>query len=136
VEHDRVWWSALRGRGGDFSYMQRWGGQTFALDCKGGQMRARLNKKELFSCSAGARVVTDLKGTILEVVGIQPEIQNPDIFITRGPQTWKLSLKPNQVISLANEKPKIRQTVPFDYPYAPHRVIGGNASEADTKRRQ
>ena len=131
VENDRVWWSALRGSGGDFSYTQRWGGQTFALDCKDGQMHARLNERELFSCSAGARVVTDLKGTLLEVVGIQPESQNPDTFITRGPRTWTLSLKPNQVVSLANETPKIQRTVPFDYPYAPPRVIGGNASEAD-----
>jgi hypothetical protein len=116
VEADRVWWSALRGSGGDFSYTQRWGEQTFALDCKGGQMRARLNESELFSCSPGARVVTDLKGTIIEVVGIQPEIQNPDTVITRGSQTWTLSLKPNQVISLANETPKTQRTVPFDYP--------------------
>jgi hypothetical protein len=116
VEADRVWWSALRGSGGDFSYTKRWGEQTFALDCKGGQMRARLNESELFSCSPGARVVTDLKGTIIEVVGIQPEIQNPDTVITRGSQTWTLSLKPNQVISLANETPKTQRTVPFDYP--------------------
>jgi len=60
--------------------------------------------------------VTDLKGTIIEVVGIEPGIQNPDTVITRGSQTWKLSIKPNQVISLANETPKTQRTVPFDYP--------------------
>ncbi|NCA17836.1 MAG: hypothetical protein EBS90_12475 [Betaproteobacteria bacterium] len=60
--------------------------------------------------------MTDLKDTIIEVVGIQPAIQNPDTVITRGSQTWKLSIKPNQVISLANETPKTQRTVPVDYP--------------------
>ncbi|MCX6970457.1 MAG: trehalase family glycosidase [Verrucomicrobia bacterium] len=118
VANDRVWWSALRGSGGDFTYTQRWGERTFTLDRAGGRVRARLNGRELFICTDGARVVTDLEGAIQEVVGIQPEIENPDTALTAGDRTWFFSLKPNQVVSITNDQPKILRAAPFNYPYA------------------
>ena len=63
------------------------------------------------------QVVTDLEGTIHEVVGLQPEIENPDTALTAGDRTWNFSLKPNQVVSITNDQPKIQRAVPFNYPY-------------------
>ena len=123
VANDRVWWSALSG--GDFTYTQRWGERTFTLDCKGGQMRAALNERELFSSTAGARVVTDLDGKILEIIGIQPDEKNQEILIQCGSRSWKLSLKPNEVISLEEEQPRTLRTIPFNHPDAQPPVSDG-----------
>ena len=116
VAHDRVWWSALSV--GDFTYTQRWGERTFTLDCKGGQMRASLNERELFSSTAGARVVTDLDGKILEIIGIQPDEKNQEILIQCASRSWKLSLKANEVTSLEEEQPRTLRTIPFNHPDA------------------
>ncbi len=113
VANERVWWSATAGK--DFSYTQRWADRTWALTCEKGRFMARLNGRELFSCTAGVRVVTDLEGHVREVAGIQPEKQN--ITLSADAREWKLTVAPNQVWGFDGRNPKLLRAAPFDYPY-------------------
>lgn len=115
VEQDRVWWSALRGSGGDFTYTQRWGGRAWTLTATKDRFTASLNGRESFSCTRGVRVVTDLDGSVREVVGIAPEPQTVALQIAGG--RLELIVKPNQVWRLDATKPVLHRAVPFDYPY-------------------
>lgn len=61
--------------------------------------------------------MTNLEGTIQEVVGLQPEIENPDTILTVGERKWNFYLRPNQIVSITNDQPKILRAAPFNYPY-------------------
>jgi hypothetical protein len=106
----QVWWSAIDGT--DFAYTQRFGDQTWTLIAEKGHCTAHLNDRELFSCTAGARVVTDLSGSVREIIGIVPTPQS--IEIQTAGVSHKLTVKPNQVSLLDGV---VVRTVPFDYPY-------------------
>ena len=80
-----------------------------------GTFSARLNGKELFSCTAGLRVVTDLKGNISEIIGIAPTLQS--IVFQTGSARHEIIVKPNHVYGLADGKLTTLRDVPFDYPY-------------------
>jgi len=72
VANEQVWWSALDGA--DFTTTQRWGERTWTLAAGKDRFTGRLNNKELFSCTRGVRVVTDLAGDVREIVGIAPAL--------------------------------------------------------------
>jgi hypothetical protein len=114
VADSKVWWSSLGEK--DFAYTQKWGKQSWSMTSKNGKFTARLNGKELFSCTTGVRVVTDLKGNIGEIVGIAPTPKS--IVLQRGNARYKQIVSPNQVYSLADGKLTLLRSVPFDYPFA------------------
>ncbi|MCL5096660.1 MAG: hypothetical protein M1608_03845 [Candidatus Omnitrophica bacterium] len=108
VARERVWWSALAGT--DFNYTQRWGDRTWALTSEKGCVTARLNNRYLFSWTAGARVVTDLQGAVLEVVGIDPAPQS--VMLRNSGEQHELAVKPNHVY---RPDGLVIRTAPFDY---------------------
>ncbi|XHR27332.1 MAG: hypothetical protein ACFUZC_15450 [Chthoniobacteraceae bacterium] len=112
VEHDQVWWSGLADGGEDFTYTQRWNDQTWTLTQKGGTFTARVNHRDVFSCTAGVRVVTKRDGTVQEVVGIDPA--QKQVTLRAGNREYKLTVTANQVYGLDG---KLRRASPFDYPY-------------------
>ena len=113
VEDDRVWWSALDGA--DFTTTQRWGDRAWTLTAKEGRFTASIGEKEVFSCTRGVRVVTDLDGKVCEVVGIASGQQIVELQIAGA--RHELTVKPNQVWQLDGTKPMLLRSVPFDYPY-------------------
>ena len=114
VEGDRVWWSAL-GESKDFTYTQRWGERIWTLVCEKRQLRASLNGRELFSCTAGARLVTDKDGKVCEVVGISAEQRG--ITLRSGTRQWQLNVLPNQVWGFDGATPGLLRATPFDHPF-------------------
>ena len=70
IFHDQVYWSGIPDGTHSTTYTQYWLGKEFKLDNSNGTFSGYLNGKKLFSCTAGVRVVTDLNGTVREVVGI------------------------------------------------------------------
>ena len=82
----------------------------------GGRDRSGLNRKELFTSSTGVRVVTDLKGSVVKVVGISPKTQSVTVHTGKG--RHKLSVKPNQVYGVTDGKCVLLSGAPFDYPYS------------------
>ncbi len=93
---DQVYWSCLD-RDNDYTYTQEWGGRQFKLTTKGDQVYCFLNDKELFSFSKGVRVVSDLDGKIIEVVGIDTEVRK--IMIDYAGKSFSFSVNPNSVYS-------------------------------------
>ncbi|MBM3861150.1 MAG: hypothetical protein FJ395_16095 [Verrucomicrobia bacterium] len=113
VEQERVWWSALDGA--EFTTTQRWGERTWTLAAGKDRFTASLNGKELFSCTRGVRVVTDLDGKVQEVVGIAPGSQT--VALQTAGARRELTVKPNEVWRLDSAKPVHLRAVQFDYPY-------------------
>jgi len=111
--NDQVWWSALDDK--DFTTTQRWGERTWTLAATKGRFTASMGDKEVFSCTHGVRVVTDLAGNVRQVVGIAAEPQSVVLQIAGA--RHELTVKPNQMWHLDGTKPVLLRSVPFDYPY-------------------
>ena len=116
VEHDQVWWSGLTDGGHDFTRSQRWGDTTWELECRDGQLRATVNGKESFTASAGVRIVTDLDGKPIQVVGIEPGSGSTRVTVKSASGEWKLTVGPNQACRLDRKAPIPFRTAPFERP--------------------
>lgn len=112
VEQGQVWWSALDGA--DFTYTQRWGNRTWTLAAGKDRFTASLNARELFSCTPGVRVVTDLEGNVGEIAGIASS-PKPAALQVAG-VLREFSVKPNEVWR-PNARPLLLRAAPFDYPF-------------------
>ncbi|MEI6076364.1 MAG: trehalase family glycosidase [Verrucomicrobiota bacterium] len=95
VVKGQAWWSACDGK--DFSYSQRWGERTWTMTSTNGVTTASLNGKNLITCTAGVRVVTDLDGKVSEIIGISAQKQK--MTLEANGYKHKLSVKPDQTIA-------------------------------------
>jgi hypothetical protein len=110
VAADRIWWSAVDGA--DFTCTQRWGEREWTLVSAKGQITARLNGRDVFTCAAGVRIVTDLDGRPCEVVGIAPERRA--VVVTAGAMRHELAVAPNEVHRVGGTAvPALVHAVPF-----------------------
>ena len=101
----RVWWSACDQQK-EFAYTQRWGDFECELSSARGRMTAHQSGTELFTSTGGVRVVTDLEGKAIEVVGIAPEPRHVVLHIAR--ERRELWVSPNQVIPMSpSAEPKL-----------------------------
>jgi hypothetical protein len=95
VVNNQVWWSA--GDAKDFTTTQRWGDRRWQLTVTNGLMTATLNGQPGFTCTAGTRVVTDLDGRPVQLVGITGEQQK--VVLEAGGQRKKVKVKPDQMVA-------------------------------------
>ena len=86
-----------------------------AGDTGEGRFATSIGDKDVFSCTRGVRVVTDLAGNVREVVGIAPEPQS--VVLQIAGVRHELIVKPNQVWRPDAAKPTLFRAAPFDYPY-------------------
>jgi len=114
VVEGEVWWSAVDSDGPGFKYEQNWGEHFFRLQFEDGLMKCFVNKQLAFEATAGTRIVTDLDGKILEVVGIKSEIVSTQI--TQDENTVKLKVAPNTVHAVRNGEAQLMSSVPFNLP--------------------
>jgi len=112
VEHNQVWWSGLEDGGQEFTYTQRWGNREWTLSAENGKFSGRLNGHEVFSCTRGVRVVTDLEGKVDQIVGIDP-LPKP-ATLHAGAAVLKIVVNPNQTYGIDGT---VHHSVPFDYPF-------------------
>lgn len=98
VSDDKIWWSAVDADGADFSNTQGWGDLELRLESNDGTVRAMVANNLTFTITAGARVVSDLSGNPLKIVGISPESQT--VSLTIGDVIQDFVIQPNQVIQL------------------------------------
>jgi len=96
VADGRVSWSAVDDTA--FTTTQGWGDHDFRLESKQGIANIIVGGKTTATITTGARMVTDLTGKPLQVVGIHPEPRT--ITLTIGTDTREITLQPNQVIDL------------------------------------
>ena len=93
MSEDELSWSCLDSNQ-DYNYTQFWDNKSFKLVSHKKWVHCYINDKEIFKFSKGARVVTDLNGKILRLIGV--DIQ---------PTLFKLSIKNKSIIKplLPNE---------------------------------
>lgn len=114
VAAGQVWWSAVDPDGANFNYEQNWGDRFFRLRYEDGVMKAYVGKQLAFVATAGTRVVTDLEGKVLEVVGIAPE--TVPVQLTLNHDVIEFELESNTVYELSSGKVRLKTSVPFDLP--------------------
>lgn len=96
VERGQVWWSAVVPVGQDFTSTQRWGNHQFRLVCRNGEFQGFVGEQLAFTCTAGVRVVTDLAGKPLEVIGISQETREAKLNVDG--RLHSLVVAPNAVL--------------------------------------
>ena len=109
LTQDRVYWSCLN-TSNDYEYEQTCGNRIFKLKTKGNQVVCFINGNEVFSFTKGIRVISDLSGRIVEVVGIEPEKQKARI--TCHEKTIVEEVSPNTVF---NYNGKFSQTKEVEF---------------------
>ena len=120
VQDGRVWWSGLADGGERFTWRQRWGDREFELVAKDGAFTGAVNGNQVFTSEAGVRVVTDIDGRIVELVGISPEPSAVRVTAHRagGDREWVGRILPNQVLAPDGDRLALVRAAPFDYPYS------------------
>lgn len=117
-ERGEVWWSGLLPEGGGFSYSRTWDGRRFEWEAANGVLTAKVNGKPMFTAGPGIRVVTNLEGELLTLVGVDPEPQ--PVAVRAGEQRWTGSVSPNEILGFTADGLKRARKVPFDHPFRGH----------------
>lgn len=114
ISFEQVKWSALC-KWPSSTYIQKMYGHTYTLSQNGQTMTAFIDGKELFTCSCGVEILTDLSGSILSMTGIE----DTPVFVCleNKKPCFKGNVSPNQQLALqGTEWKEIRRTA-FDYPF-------------------
>jgi hypothetical protein len=117
VEHGRVWWSCVPDEEHNFTYTQRWGDRNYVLSLQDKSVQAQLDGRPLFTCTSGVRIITDLLGNVVEVVGIASE-EVPVTLVTTSDR-WTFRVAPNQVFQITEKGPELKGSAPFALPGRP-----------------
>ena len=105
IAQDKISWSCLDNKN-DFEYTQKWGDRLYKLEARDGKVYCSVNDKELFSFTKGIRIVSDLEGKIIEVVGIETKDENTAIAYNGN--SFSLSVSPNTVYKYRDKFHKVR----------------------------
>ncbi|ULC60270.1 hypothetical protein MBM09_04595 [Flaviramulus sp. BrNp1-15] len=97
ITQDKIYWSCLDDDE-DYSYTQTWNGNDYTLHTKENTVFCSINGKEIFTFSKGARVVTNLEGDFIEVVGIDLKEKS---FQYKKDNEFNMQLEPNNVYRIS-----------------------------------
>jgi hypothetical protein len=81
---------------------------------KGG-LTAMVDGKEVFTANNELRVVTDLQGKVLSVVGV--DSSSREVHLHQAGQRWTGQVAPNEVWNCTADGLALARKVPFDFPY-------------------
>ncbi len=110
---DKIYWSCLENEN-QYNYSQTWGDRVFKMTTDGNRVFCSINEEELFTFTKGIRVVSDLTGKIVKVVGIETKDQK--VVITYNGKTFPLSVSPNAVYTINEGKFQKMEQVEFINP--------------------
>jgi hypothetical protein len=111
-----ILWSALRDHGGSGNYSQRLGSRVYTLRIRGDQFVGEMDGLTLFRGSTGARVVTDLEGTVTHVVGIDTIMHT--VELDHAGVHLNVSVHPNEVWKVSGTVASRVRNVPFVAPHS------------------
>ncbi len=98
-----------------YTYLQKLDKDAYKLIQQNGMITGYLNNKELFKSTAGIKVMTDKRGTVLGFAGIDTLEKKVKIVI--GKKSYVAIIQPNSWYRIENGAIKLINKVPFDYPY-------------------
>ena len=78
-------------------------------------MYGKVNDQLVFTCTAGVKVKTNLKGEVIELVGIDSKTRNVEIDFDN--KNYYFTVFPNTTYTF-NDEVEIVKEVPFDYPFS------------------
>jgi hypothetical protein len=115
ITQNKIFWSCLD-KDNDYSYKQKWGDNSYEMKTSGDQVICSINGKNVLSFGKGVRIVTNLNGKLIEVVGI--DIQDKNVKIESGAKRYSFKVKPNSVYSI-NVKDRFfeSKTIEFCKPF-------------------
>ena len=111
IAEDRAQWSAVRDWP-DGSYVQEMFGHAFELRWQDDRMRAFIDGRQIFACSAGVSITTDLSGKILWIWGIDGKEQ--EIELEYGSERVCGCIRPNRQLVLCGEGFREIRQVAYD----------------------
>lgn len=114
IAFEKVTWSSVL----DWpcsNYTQTMYGHQYNLYQNGHSMTAKIDNKEIFTCTNGVQVVTDLEGNILSLSGI--EEHEVSISLQTPTTQYKGSIAPNEQVKPSNATFTSLKKIAFDYPY-------------------
>lgn len=114
-DEDRLYWSGLARPGQRIEYTQRWGRTRYTLRNENGSIAGWIDGVEKFRSTSGVRVVTDLDGTVLEIIGIDWVARR--VALTIAGVTRRVTVRPNQVYSKRAGKLVAVASTAFDFPF-------------------
>ena len=110
---DIVYWSNIT-RSAMKYYKQEWGNYIFEMQEQNGWITCYINDKDMISFTKGARIVTDLQGNLIEIVGI--DYKAVQIEVNYDKKRYSLLVEPNTVYKFNDTGDLTRwKTVAFDY---------------------
>lgn len=115
IAFDRITWSAVLNWPSS-TYVQHMFGHDFTLRQNGETMTAFIDNKEIFTCSCGVQLVTDMNGSVLSLSGIEKTPVFTALTIPYQPACSALIHPNEQVYPDGISFSTIRQ-IAFDYPY-------------------
>jgi len=130
VENRQLWWTGIEpeewgdikdsveGTRGNLTYVQKWNGHVYELKLRRSTLSAFIDGREMFTVSTGVRVVSDLEGKVISVVGVDQ--QPVDVSIPQSGNLIKAKVASNEVWNLESGRLVMARKVPFDYPYQRH----------------
>lgn len=114
IAFEQVKWSAVC-HWPSCTYTQNMYGHAYTLTQDGETMTGFIDDTELFTCSCGVQLVTDLSGSILSLTGI--EEAEVSVSLRTGTLNLAGTVHPNQQLAPCDAGfREIRRTA-FDYPY-------------------
>ncbi len=109
---NKVNWSCLDNLN-DYEYSQKWGDRLFKMETRDNRVFCSVNGKNVFSFSKGVRVISDVNGDLLQVVGIEPGNKNGIVQVDGV--SFSFSVEPNGVYDFQKGLKKISE-IPFFAP--------------------
>lgn len=114
IAFEQVKWSAVC-LWPSCTYTQNMYGHSYTLTQDGRKMAAFIDGREIFTCSCGVEIITDLSGSIQSMTGI--EEHDVSVLLETGNLSWKGTVPPNRQFSPSGADFKETRQTAFDYPF-------------------
>lgn len=112
ITQDKVYWSCLDNNH-DYKYVQNWNNTEFSLQTTGKNVQCSINGKPVLTFTKGARIVTDLKGKLIEIVGIETVTKKIQL---KSDREYRIDIEPNSVYS-PDSKGNIEKKLMVEFAY-------------------
>jgi len=113
VSEDKIYWSCIDSPE-NYQYAQKYRNSTYQMESNGRMIDCYVNGKKILSFSKGIRIITDLDGQLIGVVGI--ETKKKKAIVRVNDKVYSFGVSPNSSFSFSGRMKKNR-SIPFYKPF-------------------
>jgi hypothetical protein len=114
IDEDTLYWSGLARGNHTQVYTQIWGTNQYRISTGSGTVHGSINSSEVFSCTPGVRVVTDMAGSVVRVIGTDT-VSARSVTLNAGGSVYTFTVHPNEVFERSGNAFVSVKQVPYDY---------------------